>query len=162
MRSPWTKWFILTYWKYDLAVHRLDFGMFSFLLWTLSLWNSLPYILKLLDFEGSTMTSGQFEQVKHQFVWPDMLLKRLIGKTSGHWERLLVQFWAISCFFFIEVHVVLKEVYVFYGTRGNHLHSHQPFKSRHDFKFYCLKKVIRFYSHMTSYWQMLFSDIFNG
>ena len=100
MRSPWTKWFILTYWKYDLAVHRLDFGMFSFLLWTLSLWNSLPYILKLLDFEGSTMTSGQFEQVKHQFVWPDMLLKRLIGKTSGHWERLLVQFWAISCFFF--------------------------------------------------------------
>ena len=39
------------------------------------------YTLKLLDFEGSTIISEQFEQVKHQFVWPDMLLKWLIGKT---------------------------------------------------------------------------------
>ena len=32
----------------------------------------------------------------------------------------------IKVFFWIEVHVVLKEVYVFYGTQGNHLHA-QPF-----------------------------------
>ena len=67
----------------------------------------------------------------------------------------------LKFFFWIEVHVVLKEFYVFYGTRGNYLHA-QPFKSRCDFKFYCLKTGIRFYSHMTSHWQMLFSDIFNG
>ena len=64
-----------------------------------------------------------------------------------HWQnkwsrRIPVQIWAISSFFFwIEVCVALKEVYVFYGTRGNHLHA-QPFKSRCDFKFYCLKKIV--------------------
>ena len=107
--------------------------------------------------------SEQFEQVKHQFVWPDMLLKRLIDKTNGHQKRLLkYNFELFQGFFFgIEVHVVLKEVYVYYGTQGNHLHA-QPFKSRCAFKFYCLKKIICFLEPvMTSQWQMLFLDIFN-
>ena len=107
-----------------------------------------PIPLKLLDFEGSTIISEQFEQVKHQFVWPDMLLKRLINKSNGLRKRLLKYNFELfrGLFFWIEVHVVLKEVHVFSGTQGNHLHA-QSFKSRCDFKFYCLKKIICFYSH---------------
>ena len=123
----------------------------------------LPYTLNLLDFEGSTIISEQFEQVKHHAV---CLTWHVIEMT--HWQNKWSQkknpgtiLSYLKFFFWIEVHVVLKEFYVFYGTRGNYLHA-QPFKSRCDFKFYCLKTGIRFYSHMTSHWQMLFSDIFNG
>ena len=36
-----------------------------------------------LDFEWSTIIAKHFDQVKHQFVWPDTLAKRLIGEKSG-------------------------------------------------------------------------------
>ena len=40
-----------------------------------------------LDFEWSTIIAKHFDQVKHQFVWPDTLAKRLIGEKSGHRKK---------------------------------------------------------------------------
>ena len=77
----------------------------------------LPYTLKPLDFEGSTIISEQFQEVKHQFVSPDMLLKWLIGKTNGH-EESRYNFELFQVFFlWIEVHVILKEVCLLWQTR---------------------------------------------
>ena len=58
-----------------------------------------------------------------QFVWPDMLLKWLIDKTNGHRKRIPLRFWTISSFFLDRGSVVLKEVYVFYGTRDNYVYT---------------------------------------
>ena len=53
-----------------------------------------------LDFEWSTIIAKHFDQVKHQFVWPDTLAKRLIGEKSGHRKK---DNFEVFNFFWIEV-----------------------------------------------------------
>ena len=103
-----------------------------------------------LDFGWSTMISEHFEKVKHQFVSPDMLTKWLLVSKKDNLSHFIL---------WIEVFLIVYS----YDIRENHLHG-QPFKSRSDFMFYCLtwkSSFSRFYSHMTSHWQMPCPDIFN-
>ena len=122
----------------------------------------LPYTLKLLQLiEGSTIISEQFEKVKHQFVWPDMLLKWLIGKTNGH-EESRYKFELFQVFFFGSRYVWLLKKFMSFMAHEETTFMLNLSSQGATLNFYCLKKIICFYSHMTSHWQMLFSDIFNG
>ena len=105
-------------WDMNRAKVRCKWAVFDFSPWFPSdrVQHRLPYTLKLLNFEGSTIISEKFEQVKHQFVWPDMLLKWLIGKTNGH-EESQYKFELFQAFFWIEVCVVLKDVCLLWQTR---------------------------------------------
>ena len=93
----------------------------------------LPKVLRCARF---AIISEHFEQVKHQFVWPDMLAKRLITEERDNFE--------LFNFFWIDV--VLIEVCLLWNTRKPPSCS----TLQHHFKFYCLKSFFRFYSHMTS------------
>ena len=61
------------------------------------------------------MISEQFEKVKYQFVWPDMLLKWLIGKTNGH-EESRYKFELFQVFFFGSRYVWLLKKFMSFMT----------------------------------------------
>ena len=97
-------------WEEGAAVHR--FKTLALFLFCFELFPCVFFSRYFLDFEWSTIIAKHFDQVKHQFVWPDTLAKRLIGEKSGHRKKD-----NFELFNFCWIEVVLIEVCLLWHKR---------------------------------------------